>query len=70
MHPTVKRDLNAHLNVLVRHIDEQTEVVEKRAAELNFAPTEMMYADGKYVLVPLLEAKAQALNALVTLNKE
>lgn len=49
-------------------INLQIDVIENHAARMSIAANEMLNKDGKYAMVDLLVAKANILNALVTLE--
>jgi hypothetical protein len=68
MHPSEKQALNHQINELIKEIDRSIDAVKLKAQEQGFDATQMMYADGKFVMVPLLVAKAEALSAKVRLN--
>lgn len=65
-----KRLLNAQLSDLAETIHEQMDVIQREANLNDIHPAELRYADGAFVLPPLLSAMAQVLNARVHLNKE
>lgn len=62
------RSLREHAESVIRLMDVQIAMVEKRAAENNYDPAEAMLSTGAYVLAPLLEAKASAIHAIALLD--
>ena len=68
MHASEKLALNKQINELLKEIDRSIDSVKLRAQEQGLDATQMVYMDGKFVMVPLLCAKAEALRAKVTLN--
>jgi len=65
-----KKFLNAQLTLLAETIDRQLSVIHEDAMKLGIKAVDMKYADGSYILPPLLVAMSQTLNAKVHLNKE
>jgi hypothetical protein len=61
--------LNQQLTILGNQIDAQMDEVRKQADILGVPVEQARFADGSFMLMPLLLAKAQVLSARVHLNK-
>lgn len=60
--------LRQQIEATLLKVNMQIDVVENYAARHQEQANEMTYRDGKYVMIPLLVAKADLLNALLTLE--
>lgn len=68
MNETLKSRLRAELRDTLRSIDMQIDVVNSKALKAGTVSYRMQDANGGWVLTPLLQARAQVLTALVTLE--
>jgi hypothetical protein len=62
-------EIGRELSRTLIQINQQIDEVRKEAEKGDVSPYRLRNADGNWVLVPLLAAKAQALHALTLVNQ-
>lgn len=63
-------DIRQELAETLARVKTQIDVINRDAGNMGISAHDMKDAQGNYVLVPLLAAKAQTLHALVLVNQK